>query len=147
MLRDPGATPTSGANETGVLDPFLNRDRTAIRTQRLLHTAGIDPHVCVWWNASPYHLGYRGPMRAHDFAIGVRSLRKFISYCTDLCVVVAMGDDAWPVCSQVWEAETQRGLPRLIRTWHPMTRGRGGAARQAELAADVREAARVIQES
>lgn len=55
VLRDPGATPTSGANETGVLDPYLNRDPSAARMRAALGAASIDPNVCVWWNASPYH--------------------------------------------------------------------------------------------
>jgi hypothetical protein len=63
VLRDPGSTPTSGANATGLLDPFVNTDRSALRTRRLLAQAGIDGSVCVWWNAVPYHLGYSGAIR------------------------------------------------------------------------------------
>lgn len=47
VLRDPGATETSGANETGVLDPYLNRDPTSLRQQNALQKAKIDLGVCV----------------------------------------------------------------------------------------------------
>ncbi len=43
VLNDPGATEDSGANETGFLDPYLNRDRTAVKSRKLLEVAHIDP--------------------------------------------------------------------------------------------------------
>jgi hypothetical protein len=143
VLRDPGATPTSGANATGILDPYVNRDPTAVRARRLLETAKIDPAVCLWWNAVPYHLGYDGPIKDHDRLRGARYLREFVRRCERLRVVVAMGDGARSVCQEAWRGV--EGLPPLIATWHPMTRGRGGAARQAELVRDIRRAAQLIR--
>jgi hypothetical protein len=143
VLRDPGATPESGAAKTGVLDPFLNDDRTATRTQRLLAAVRIDPDICVWWNASPYHLGYDRTIRPVDHAFGVAALEQFLALCPDLRVVVAMGEDAWPVVDEVWTKSAAR-LPPLIKTWHPMTRGRGAAQRLPLQAAALRKAARLI---
>lgn len=144
VLRDPGATPQSGAANTGVLDPFLNDDRTAVRTQRLLAAAQIDPAVCLWWNASPYHLGYSGAIRPADAAFGALALTEVLGLCQKLRVVVAMGDSAWPVVDRIWASPT-RGLPPLIKTWHPMTRGRGIAERTREQAAAFEKAARLIR--
>lgn len=144
VLRDPGATETSGANETGVLDPYLNRDPTAVRTQKALRHAEIDPGVCVWWNASPYHLGYKTPIRESDCAAGARYLDTFMSLCPDLRVVVAMGADSHTVCAQAWH-ESKRGLPPLILSPHPVIYGRGWAERTADLAEKLRDAARLIR--
>lgn len=143
VLRDPGATPVSGANETGVLDPYLNRDPTSVRQQNALARAGIDPGVCVWWNASPYHLGYKGKLRPADCAIGARHLREFVMLCDRLRVVVAMGSPAHDVAGRVW-GDSHAGLPPLVLAPHPMIYGRGWAERQT-VDAKLREAARLIR--
>ncbi len=144
VLRDPGATATSGANETGVLDPFRNSDPTALRTQKALRAAQIDPKVCVWWNASSYHLGYKGALNERDSAYGARCLRTFVGLCPDLRVVVAMGTDAQAVCARAWRNPPQP-LPPLVLAPHPMIYGRGWAERRAELAERLRDAARLIR--
>ena len=144
VLRDPGANESSGANETGVLDPYVNRDPTSDRQRKALRVAGIDPGVCVWWNASPYHLGYKGEIRDADRIRGARYLQEFLGLCPNLRVVVAMGPPAHPVCQHVWEGEESH-LPPLILTWHPMIYGAGWKERQAKLTEDLREAARLIR--
>jgi hypothetical protein len=145
VLRDPGATETSGANETGVLDPYLNRDPTSTRQQRALGVAGIDPSVCVWWNASPYHLGYKGPIKDADCAAGARYLREFVALCPHLRVVVAMGEPAHAVATRASRGTGAR-LPTLIRAPHPMIYGRGATDRQARLTATLADVARLIIE-
>ena len=144
LLRDPGATATSGANETGILDPYMTCDLTSTRQRNALAKAGIDPRVCVWWNASPYHLGYTGKLRPEDVRMGASYLRRFVNQCPDLRVVVAMGDEARAVARRVWQ-DAGGQLPPLLLSWHPMTRGRGGAERQVELAADLQKAAKLIR--
>ena len=144
VLRDPGATEDSGANETGVLDPYLNNDPTSLRQRNALRDAKIDHRACVWWNASPYHLGYKGSLHPGDCANGARYLREFVSLCPDLRVVVGMGPPAHPVCTQAWGGSRTK-LPPLILTWHPMIYGRGWAERKAKLDEDLREAASLIQ--
>lgn len=144
VLRDPGATKMSGANETGVLDPYLNRDPTSVRQQNALRNANIDPRVCVWWNASPYHLGYKGKIRDGDCVNGARYLREFVQFCPKLRVVVAMGDGAQAVAALAWQgAKTE--FPPLILAPHPMIYGRGWAERKADLAEKLLHAARLIR--
>ena len=144
VLRDPGATATSGANETNVLDPFLNRDPTSVRQQAALRDAKLDPDVCVWWNASPYHLGYTGMIRDDDCASGALNLREFVNLCPDLRVVVAMGAGAEAVARRAW-SDSAPGSPRLIFAPHPMIYGRGGAERTVRLAACLHEAAELLR--
>ncbi len=144
MLRDPGATEDSGANATGVLDPFENNDPSAGRMRNALREARIDPSVCVWWNASPYHLGYKGDLREPDVARGARYLREFIALCPDLKVVVAMGGGAHAVATPAWPFPNRNDLARPILAPHPMIYGRGGADRSAQLNADLRRAAKLI---
>jgi hypothetical protein len=144
VLRDPGATATSGANETGVLDPYVNRDPTSTRQQRALREAAIDPGVCVWWNASPYHLGYNGKIKDADCANGARYLRELVGLCPSLRVVVAMGDGAHAVATLAWR-DNETELPPLIQAPHPMIYGRGWEERRADLAARLLEAARLIR--
>jgi hypothetical protein len=91
VLRDPGATETSGANETGILDPYVNCDCTSRRQRTALRKANINPAVCVWWNASPYHLGYRGTMSDTDCAMGSKYLGDFVRCCRNLRILAAMG--------------------------------------------------------
>jgi hypothetical protein len=143
VLRDPGATQTSGANESGILDPYLNRDPTSGRQQQALREAGIDPRVCLWWNASPYHLGYRGIIEPADATDGAHYLREFVRLCPDLRVVVAMGDSARTVARLAWQG-SESELPRLVLAPHPMIYGRGAARRKAELAARLAEATRLL---
>lgn len=112
VLRDPGATEESGANETGILDPYVNRDPTSSRQQAALQKANIDPRVCIWWNASPYHLGYKGPMRDGDCIMGSRYLGEVVKCCRDLRVVVALGPDAQTVAEVTrLEAEGNAEFP------------------------------------
>ena len=144
VLRDPGATSTSGANETGILDPFVNRDPTSIRQRRHLAQAQIDPKVCLWWNASPYHLGYPGEIRHVDARRGVRYLREFIALCPDLRVVVAMGQPSQTVCRMAWQGQGH-AMPPLLLTWHPMTRGKGGERRLEELRTTLRQVALLVR--
>jgi hypothetical protein len=144
VLRDPGATETSGANETGLLDPYTNRDPTSARQRRALEVAGIDPRVCVWWNAVPYHLAYKGPVRDADAAAGARYLRGFVDLCPALRVVVAMGDGAQTVAARAW-ADGSRALPPLLMSPHPMIYGRGARERMAALAQTLEKTARLIR--
>ena len=146
VLRDPGASEASGANETGLLDPYLNRDPTSVRQQTALRRAEIDPGVCVWWNASPYHLGYKGPLRPPDCDNGVRYLRDFVGLCSRLQVVVAMGPPAHDIALRAWSG-AEATLPPLVLAPHPMIYGRGWAERQADLDAKLRHAAHLIRES
>ena len=149
VLIDPGATLDSGASKTGITDPFVNDDPTAKRTQRLVRAAKIDPAACVWWNASPYHLGYRPNkrLRPADHEFGVYALRQVLERCRDLRVVVAMGEPAWPVVNEVWteqapsashqdlaSADARTGSPRT-----PLAAGRRtSVGRRASCAADRR---------
>jgi hypothetical protein len=144
VLRDPGATETSGANETGVLDPYLNLDPTSMRQREALRKAGIDRGLCVWWNASPYHLDYGGTIKPADAADGARYLREFIRLCPRLRVVVAMGASAHAVVRLAWQASEPDLLPLFLAP-HPMIYGRGAAQREAELAARLAEAARLLR--
>jgi len=143
ILRDPGATPESGANATGVLDPYANSDPTSTRQRNLLRDAGIDPSVCVWWNASPYHLGYKGRIRPEDSRVGARSIRDFVELCPDLRVVIALGEDPYEVC--IAAGLSPAGSPRLIKTWHPLTRGRGVHERHAQQRAALAEASDLLR--
>jgi hypothetical protein len=145
VLTDPGATATSGANETGILDPFLNKDPSAKRTQRLLHDAGIDPNVCVWWNASPYHVGGAGGFTEALFERGADWLGSFIECCPHLGVVVAMGDPANEVARRVWRDAGRYSLPPLVTTCHPMMRGRGYWEKAAQREEALKTAARLIR--
>jgi hypothetical protein len=144
VLRDPGATSKSGANETGILDPFLNRDPTSGRQRRYLIEAGIDPGVCLWWNASPYHLGYSGAILDVDARRGARYLSEFVTRCPDLRVVVAMGPPSQAVCRMAWQGR-EHTMPPLLLTWHPMTRGKGGERRVQELKDVLRQASLLIR--
>lgn len=144
VLRDPGATEASGANETGVLDPYENDDPTSARQRSALREAGIDPSVCVWWNASPYHLGCKGDLHEPDVARGARFLREFVALCPDLRVVVAMGGGAQAVAVRSWPFPGRADLPPPVLAPHPMIYGRGGAERSAQLKADLRRAAKLI---
>jgi len=144
VLRDPGATSTSGANETGILDPFINRDMTSGRQRRYLAEVGIDPGVCLWWNASPYHLGYSGEILDVDARRGAGYLREFVAHCPDLRVVVAMGAPSQAVCRMVWQGR-EGTMPPLLLTWHPMTHGKGGERRVQELKDVLRDAALLIR--
>jgi hypothetical protein len=144
VLRDPGATEVSGANETGVLDPYENDDPTSARQRSALRGAGIDPSVCVWWNASPYHVGYKGELHEPDIARGARYLREFVALCPDLRVVVAMGSGAHSVATRAWPFPGSVDLAQPILSPHPMIYGRGGAERRAQLKADLRRAAKLI---
>jgi hypothetical protein len=144
VLRDPGAAESSGANETGVLDPYVNRDPTSRRQQAALRAASIDPGVCVWWNASPHHLGYKGKIRDRDCAVGAHYLRGFVELCPELRVVVAMGEGAHAVATRVWGG-AGTNLPPLIVAPHPMIYGRGGAERSATLATRLGEARHLIR--
>lgn len=144
LLRDPGATEWSGANATGVLDPYVNSDLTSLRQRKALRAANIDPRVCVWWNGSPYHLAYKGPMSDEDCVNGARYLRRFLGLCPDLRVVVAMGGGAQAVAALTWRG-SERELPPLISAPHPMIYGRGWEERQAELATKLRQTAQLLR--
>jgi hypothetical protein len=145
VLTDPGATDTSGANETGVLDPFLNNDPSAKRTQKLLRDARIDPRVCVWWNASPYHVGGAGGFTEAHYERGAQWLRSFIEWCPHLRVVVAMGDPAKEVARRVWRDAGRNALPPLVMTCHPVMRGRGYWEKAAQLEEALKAAARLVR--
>jgi uracil-DNA glycosylase len=145
VLRDPGATETSGANETGITDPFVNRDPSAIRFCKSIREANIDPTVCVWWNAMPYHLGYSGPLREPDVSAGARYLRGFIERFDDLRVVVAMGKGAHQVMSRLLSEDME--LPPVIKTPHPLIYGTGASARMTELRQKLRKVARLAASS
>lgn len=142
VLRDPGATAESGANETGFLDPYLNRDPTSARQRAALERAGIDRGICVWWNASPFHLGYKGLLRPEDERVGASCLREAVGLCPDLRVVVAMGPPAQAVCDRVWSGG-DAGLPPLLHAPHPMIYGRGWEERRALLDERLAEAAQI----
>ena len=142
VLRDPGATAESGANETGFLDPFLNRDPTSARQRAALEKAGIDRGICVWWNASPFHLGYKGLLRPVDEEFGAGCLRDALGLCSELRVVVAMGPPAHAVCDRVWLSGAPR-LPRLLHAPQPLIYGRGWEERRALLDERLAEAAKI----
>ena len=133
-----------GANETGLLDAYLNRGRTSTCQRRALREARIDPDVCVWWNASPYHLGYKGKIHDDDCVRGAHYLRSVLGLCGDLRVLVAMGDSAQAVADLVWR-DAKEELPPLIPAPHPLIYGRGALERKAKLATDLRKAARLIR--
>ena len=142
VLRDPGATPESGANATGITDPFVNSDPTAVRFRKAVLGASIDPQVCVWWNAVPYHLGYKGALRPSDVMTGARYLRGFIECFADLRVLVAMGEGAHDVMRRL-AGDGGRTLPPVIYAPHPMIYGRGARERMAELSKKLSEVARL----
>lgn len=100
----------------------------------------------MWWNASPYHLGYKGKLQPEDLATGAKYLRDFVKLCSELRVVIAMGPPAHDVAAVAW-AGSANELPPLILTPHPMIYGRGFAERQAELDAKLVQAARLIRRS
>lgn len=143
VLRDPGVDAESGANKTGLLDPYTNDDRTSLSQRKHLSAAKIDPGVGVWWNASPYHLGYKVEINEADCAAGARYLLGFVARCPDLRVVVAMGRDSRTVCARAWR-DAEQELPRLILTHHPLIYGRDDKKRLAELGEALREVARLI---
>lgn len=108
-----------------------------------MREAGIDPTVCVWWNASPYHLGYSGRIRPTDSRVGAAALREFVALCPDLRVVIALGEHSHEVCDLA--GLTTAGSPQLIKTWHPLTRGRGVRERHAQQRAALTEAAAILR--
>jgi hypothetical protein len=146
VLRDPGATAESGANETGITDPYVNTDPTSARQRNALRKARIDPKICLWWNAVPYHLGYKGAIRESDCVAGVRYLRGFIDCCPELRVVVAMGEGAHDAGRRLLTGRHDK-LPPLIFAPHPMIYGRGARERMIELDTRLRETARLAASS
>jgi Uracil DNA glycosylase superfamily len=143
VLRDPGATPESGANETGVTDPFVNSDPTSARQRTALREANIDARRCVWWNAVPYHLGYKGQLRPSDVSAGARYLRGFIECFADLRVIVAMGEGAHDVARRLSSGEDNK-LPPVVYAPHPMIYGRGAKERTGELRQRLKDVARLL---
>jgi hypothetical protein len=117
-----------------------------MRQRRALEAAKIDPGVCVWWNAVPYHLGYKGEIAERDRANGVRYLLGFVSRCSELRVVVAMGAGARSVATRAWR-QGGDALPPLILTPHPMIYGRNARERIAELAEQLQEVTRLVRTS
>lgn len=87
--------------------------------------------------------GYTGPIRPQDSRVGARYLREFVGLCPDLRVVLALGEDPYDVCIGAGLSPT--GSPKLIKTWHPLTRGRGVHERHAQQRTALADAANLLR--
>ena len=112
ILSDPGKL---GALKTNELSPLRNNDQTARNQRKLFAEAGLDPKICVFWNAVPWDLDGRKAGSA-DKARGAAYLRDMLQMFDRPPVIVACGKDADEACGSI-------GATNAITVCHPSMQG------------------------
>lgn len=108
VLRDPGRL---GALKTQELSPLTNSDQTAKNQRALFKAAGLDPLLCLFWNAVPWDLKGKKPS-ASDVKRGAGYLSELIALFPQHPTVVACGNEAHAACRIA-------GLTEAIQICHP----------------------------
>ena len=94
VLETPGQL---GAASTGVLSPLKNEDSTASIQRRYMSKAGLNPEVCLFWNAVPWDLGARRKPKAREQRVGGEYLLDMAVLLPKLRAVLLCGRTAQAV--------------------------------------------------